>query len=80
MPKRPAIAPKTLRHKTMPQKKARAIRSPLFDFDSVLLLTNPAIPSPTGNVHGQTPVVTIPANEAITKLKKEPWANNWLNC
>lgn len=72
IPKRPAIAPNTLRHKIIPQKKANAISSPLFDFVSVLLLTSPAIPSPTGKVQGQTPVVITPAPAAINRLKTEP--------
>ncbi len=68
MPNLPARAPNSERQTTMPKKKPRAIIKPLFDLLSELLLTSPAIPSPTGKVQGQTPVVIIPAPAAISKL------------
>ena len=80
MPNLPATAPNNAKQRTMPQKNASAIINPLLDLLSVLLLTNPAIPSPTGKVQGQTPVDIIPARAAIIKLIKEPPDNEWLNC
>lgn len=80
MPNLPANAPNKAKQTTMPQKNASAMIKPVFVFFSVLLLTSPAIPIPTGNVHGHMPVDIIPASAAIIKLVKEPSANVWLKC
>lgn len=62
------MAPNKAKQTRIPQKKDSAIIKPLFDLFSVLLLTKPAIPSPTGKVQGHIPVVINPAPAAITIL------------
>ena len=74
-PKWPANAPSTDKQMTIPAKKERATEKPVENLSFVFVLTIPAIPNPTGKVHGQIAQATTPAAKATRKLANDPCDN-----